>query len=98
MGWCAKSSIMVMPLTSAFTSRRRFTLLKVFRALAIASGEMPQSAARAAAALAFHTLYSPAKGNSNSAQSLPSRSKDHPVLDDSNFRSAICQAARLLAP
>src|SRR5260221_14651735 len=98
VGWCAKSSIMVMPLTSAFTSRRRFTLLKLFKALAMTFGETPLLAARAAAALAFQTLYSPARGNSNSAHSLPSCSSDQDVLAGANFTSAIRQVASVLAP
>ena len=64
--------MMVMPFTCAFTSRRRFTLLKVFSAAAIASFGTPQEAASAAAAVAFQTLYSPASGNSRSAQGWPS--------------------------
>ena len=45
--------MMVMPFTCARTSSRRLTLLKVFSAVAIASCEMPQPAAKAAAAVAF---------------------------------------------
>ena len=71
VGWCAKSSMMVMPLISAFTSRRRFTLRKVASAWAIASFEIPQSHASAAAAVAFQTLYSPPSANSKSAQRFP---------------------------
>src|SRR5437667_9380254 len=51
--------MMVMPFTSARTSRGRFTLLKVFSAVLILSFEIPQPAAKAAAAVAFKTLYSP---------------------------------------
>ena len=64
--------MIVMPSTWAFTSRRRFTLLKVFSASAIASFETAHDDASAAAAVAFHTLYSPASGNSRSAQGWPS--------------------------
>src|SRR5216683_5435461 len=90
--------IIVMPLTSAFTSSRRFTLLKLCSARAITSEEMPQFAAIAAAALAFQTLYSPARGNSNSPHGLPFRKRDQRVLVGSSFRSSICHVAWLLVP
>src|SRR5580704_578403 len=49
--------MMVMPFTFARTSRRRFTLLKVFSAAAISSREMPQLAAIAAAAVIPHVVF-----------------------------------------
>ena len=61
VGWWAKSSITVMPLITARTSRRRLTLLKVAIASAIAAVGMPAAAARAAAAVAFRALCSPAQ-------------------------------------
>ena len=41
VGWCAKSSMIVMPFTCAFTSKRRLTLLNAFSAAPISSLEMP---------------------------------------------------------
>src|SRR5580704_14015819 len=89
---------MVIPFTCAFTSSRRFTLLNVFSAAAISSFEIPYAAARAAAAVAFHTLYSPASGNSRSAQACPLCNTDHEVRPASNFRFVIRHSERALAP
>src|SRR5438034_5695556 len=71
--------MMVMPFTSARTSRRRLTLLKLLSAFAICSFAIPYAAAMTAAAVAFHTLYSPARENSKSPQGLASRKTDHEV-------------------
>src|SRR5207249_10624746 len=71
--------MIVMPLTSARTSRRRFTLLNVFSAVLILSFEMLQPTAKAAAAVAFKTLYSPPRENSKSAQCSPLCSTDQLV-------------------
>src|ERR1035438_8102089 len=90
--------MMVMPFTCALTSKRRFTLLKVFSAAAISSFEMPYAAARAAAEVAFHTLYSPARGNSRSAQARPLCNTDHDVRPASSFRFVIRQCERSAAP
>src|SRR6202020_489067 len=90
--------MMVMPLTCAFTSKRRLTLLNVFRAAAIASAEMPHPDARAAAAVAFQTLYSPANGNSKSAHGWPSRRTVQEVRPGSRRKFVTFQFARGPAP
>src|SRR4030081_3469683 len=90
--------MIVTPFTCAFTSRRRFTLLKVFSAAEISSFVIPHCAASAAAAVAFQTLYSPAKGNWKSAHAWPFRRTDHEVCAGSSRRFAICQSDRGPAP
>src|SRR6266496_4262302 len=85
--------MIVMPFTCAFTSRRRFTLLKVFRAAAIAFFGTSQDDANAAAAVAFQTLYSPAKANSRSAQGCPLCRTVHDVRAGSRRRFVIFQFA-----
>src|SRR5271169_2730880 len=81
--------MIVMPFNCALISKRLFTLLNVFRAAAISSFEMPYAAAIAAAAVAFHTLYSPASANSRLAQATPLCNTDHVVRAASNFRFVI---------
>src|SRR5579871_151143 len=90
--------MIVIPFTCAFTSSRRFTLLNVFNASAIAVFGTPHDSAIAAAAVAFHTLYSPASGNSRSAQGLPSRNTVQLVRSVSRRRSETRQLARGPAP
>src|ERR1700732_2250598 len=90
--------MIVIPFTLARTSRRRFTLLKVFNAAEISSFEIPHPAAIAAAADAFHTLYSPPTAYSNSAHGFPSRITDHAVRPGSKCRSVIRQVAFALEP
>src|ERR1700716_2934461 len=90
--------MMVIPLTCARTSRRRFTLLKVFNAEAISSLGTPQADARAAAAVAFNTLYSPASGNSKSAHGSPFFSTDHEVRAGSSRKFASRHMAEALLP
>src|SRR5271165_2074260 len=85
--------MMVMPFTFARTSSRRLTLLKVFNAAEISSLGTPHPAAIAAAAVAFHTLYSPATAYSKSAHGFPSRRTDHAVRPGSKCRSVIRQVA-----
>src|SRR5204863_6473094 len=77
---------------------RRFTLLNVFNAEAIASLGTPYPAARAAAAVAFSTLYSPASENSKSDQCSPFCSTDHEVRVGSSSRFVTRQVAFLLVP
>src|SRR5579863_2463471 len=86
--------MIVTPFTVARTSRRRLTLLKILRAWAIRSLSMPEFAASAAAAVAFHTLYSPPSENSNSAHFFPLRNTVHLVRVGSRDRSVICHSAR----
>src|SRR5205814_8103559 len=90
--------MMVMPFTSARTSRRRFTLLNVFSAELILSFEIPQPAAKAAAAVAFKTLYSPPRENSNSAQCSLLCSTDQLVCAGSSRRFVIRQPEFCVAP
>src|SRR4051812_4628982 len=87
-----------LPPISALTSSRRFTLLNDFSACAIASGEIPQCAARAAAPVAFSTLYEPANGNSKLPQHFPSRNTPQLVRADSYFTSTARQFAFSLNP
>src|SRR5713226_3696583 len=98
VGWCAKSSMMVIPFTCARTSRRRFTLLKVFKAAAICSFEIPHPDAKAEAAVAFSTLYSPARANSKSDHGSPLRSTDHEVRAGSRRRLVTLHVADGLLP
>src|SRR3954454_22640028 len=90
--------MIVMPLTWALTSRRRFTLLKLFKASAMSFGAIPHEAARAAAAVAFHTLYSPARANSKSAQCALLCSTDQVVAPGSRRKLVTFQLARGPAP
>src|SRR5947209_18882878 len=90
--------MIVMPLTSARTSRRRFTLMNVFSAVVILSFEMLQPTAKAAAAVAFKTLYSPPRENSKSAQCSPSCSTDQLVRAGSSRRFVIRQVEFCVAP
>src|SRR6266403_2012088 len=90
--------MIVIPFTCARTSSRRFTLLKVFNAEVICSLAIPHPDARAAAAVAFNTLYSPASENSKSAQRSPSRSTDHELRDESSPRFVTCHAAFFAFP
>ena len=62
--------MMVMPRMTSRISSRRFTLLKVANAAQIASLLIPLSEARAAAAVAFSALCSPASGILRSDQSF----------------------------
>ena len=64
----------------------------------MASFDTPQDEARAAAAVAFQTLYSPASGNSKSAQGLASRKTVHVVRFGSRRRSVTLQLERGPAP
>src|SRR5580704_14129975 len=90
--------MIVIPFTRARTSRRRFTLLNVFNAAEISSLETPQSTAKAAAAVAFQTLYSPASENSKSAQGSLLRSTVQVVRAGSKRRFVIRHADLALVP
>ena len=57
-----------------------------------------QAAAKPAAAVAFHTLYSPASANSKSAHGLPSCSTDHVVRPGSSRRSLTRHCERAPPP
>src|ERR1700722_10279098 len=87
-----------MPLMEARTSSRRFTLLKDFSADEISVTGTPQLEAKAAAAVAFHTLYSPPKANSKSAQYLPSRNTVQRVRSGSRRRLVTRHIADSLVP
>src|SRR4029077_1587584 len=90
--------MIVMPFTCARTSRRRFTLLKVFNATTIFSLGIPHPDARAAAAVAFITLHSAPSANSKSAQLSPFVRIVHEVTVGSSRRLVTCHEPFFVVP
>ena len=72
VGWCAKSSMIVMPLTWAFDFEAALYTFESLQRKCDSFGAIRHEAARAAAAVAFQTLYSPAKAESRSLPSVRS--------------------------
>ena len=83
--------MMVMPWTSARTSRRRFTDLKVAMASMIASVGTPCPEASAAAAVALKALCSPGMGRVRVAKNSPLRLRVQVVVVPSWVRLLKCQ-------